>query len=278
MGMEEQREEFSKIRLFFTGIAMGVADVIPGISGGTVAFLSGIYEKWLLSIQSLQLQSFRKIAWPFLVPLGAGIACGFLALAHVMNLLLSHDVYRIYLYALFFGLVLASAWQCGKKAEIKTPSRWIACGCGLLIAYMISGDRCQIESLLSPIGLVLAGSLASGAMLLPGISGSYLLCLLGIYPVAMAALANPIEGWSILLPLAIGIAVGLMVFSRLIHALLKHFHFFTLSLLTGFMLGGLRSIWPFGMGNPFFIGMVIVFGVAVVFFLSKLKRSTVPRI
>ncbi len=260
------------MRLVLIGVVMGIADVIPGISGGTIAFLSGIYEDLLLSLQSLQLHAPSRVNWRFLLPLGVGMSTGFLACAHFIYSLLIHPLYDCYLYALFFGLIAASTWLCGKRAEIKTLPRWILFAGGACLAFFLSSTSASVQGPFHPFYLVLAGSLAAGAMLLPGISGSYVLCLMGIYPLAIAGFASLSEGWKILLPLVIGIALGVMGFSRLIHFLIKHFRSLTLSLLTGFMAGGLRSMWPFAGRHLFLILLIMLVGILGVFLLEILTK------
>lgn len=238
------------MRLFLIGIAMGIIDVIPGISGGTVAFLTGIHEDLLRSIQSLHLQKPKEIAWQFLIKLGCGIVLGFIACAYLLQPLLQDPSVRPYLYACFLGMIGVSTWQSAKKASIITLKRGVAFFVGMLIAFLCSGKSIFfLPFFLHPIGLILAGFLAAGAMLLPGISGSYLLWIIGVYPFILKALSRPLEEVGLLLPLGIGIALGLICFSRWITQILQKARFVTLSFLTGLMCGGFRSLWPFHEGR-----------------------------
>lgn len=222
---------------------MGVADLIPGISGGTIAFLSGIYEELLASIGSIQFRAFKKIAWPFLLPLGSGIACAFLTLAPLLHHLLTN--YFQETYGFFFGVIAASTVIFVKQVKISRLWQWLLVAVGSASVIFLTSFSSLATEQCGFLFLVLSGALASSAMLLPGISGSYILFLLGIYPLAIAAIAERNQIFTLLFPLLIGIVFGLLVFARVVSFFLKKFKGITLSLLTGFMVGGLQQIWPF---------------------------------
>ncbi len=260
------------IRLYLIGMLMGIADLIPGVSGGTVAFLSGIYEELLLSIKTLKLQSFKKIAWPFLVPLFLGIVTSVLSLSRLFYFLMIH--FKGPLFGLFFGLIAGSTVMCAKEANLKKPSQLFVMSVAAIASFIISGLPTNLLFGTSFVGLSVAGMLATGAMLLPGISGTFVLQVLGVYPLAIAALANP-SAWGsigILITLALGIACGFIVFSRLIHTLLLHFHQMTFAVLVGLMVGGLKTLWPFE--TSFFtpISFTLLGFAAVIFLETKAKR------
>jgi putative membrane protein len=249
----------SFFRLYLIGILFGIADLIPGISGGTVAFLSGIYDELLAAIGSLQIRSLKSVHWKFLFSLGSGIVTAFLGFAHIIQYLLTHAVYSFYFMGFFLGLLLGSIvlfWR-------KNPIKGFLNICGLLIGIFISAFLCSQTIHPEPnihLGwLILFGCLASGAMLLPGISGSYVLNLVGVYPLIILALTNLKEGFSILYPLMIGICFGLVIFSRLIHFLLRRFRHLMFALLIGLMIGGLRGVVHFSvetrMISFFFMGL-----------------------
>lgn len=260
-------------RLFFCGLCMGSADLVPGISGGTIAFIMGFYAALIDSLKTINLDvlkllatcQFRRFsqvfAWRFLIPLGSGIATAFVLLAGLFHQILGDPVYRVYLYAAFFGLVVASFVFCARQLK---QWRWVHVGAlavGAVTAHLLTGTTLTPAASVAYGGggidlwLVCCGAIAISAMLLPGISGSYLLTLLGVYPMVIGALVEFIEAgkqlvfdreaFLILFSLGLGIILGLMAFVRCISWLLKCYHDFTIATLVGFMIGSLRSVWPF---------------------------------
>lgn len=224
---------------------MGIADLIPGVSGGTIAFITGIYKELLESIKTLQLHSLRKIAWPFLLPLGAGIFTSIFLASRLFYYLLLN--YSVPLFAFFFGLILASVLFCGRKASLGRPSHWIVILLGACVAFFIAGLTPNDPSDFGFMTILFAGSAAAVVMLLPGISGSYLLQLLGIYPLVLTALNAPTApgAFKFLITICLGISLGLVFFSRIVSWLITRLSTWTSAALVGFMLGGTRSIWPF---------------------------------
>ena len=237
--------------LYLKGIAMGSADVVPGVSGGTIAFITGIYTELLDSIKAVNLQALiilfkqgPKAAWKaingtFLVTLLAGILTAILTLAKVIHYLL--DQHAVLLWSFFFGLILASSLHMAKQIKHWQPTTFMALFVGALIAAIISiASPTSIEA--SYLNIFIAGSIAICAMILPGISGSYILLLMGLYAPVLAA----VKGFQldIMLIFALGAVLGLMLFSRLLSWLLHHYQDLMFSLLTGFMLGALLKVWP----------------------------------
>lgn len=266
------------LRLFFCGLCMGSADLIPGISGGTIAFIMGFYEPLIESLKTVNVGSLKLLAtlqfrrfshvfaWPFLIPLGSGIATAFILLAGLFHQVLGHPVYRVYLYAAFFGLVAASFVFCAKQVRVWNGKKIAVLALGAVIAHLLTSTTLTPEpsntmqgSLYGGWGidpwLIVCGAIAITAMLLPGISGSYLLTLLGAYPKVIGSLVDFIqaakagqfdqEAFFILFSLAIGIVVGLALFVRCISWLLKNQHDLIIAALVGFMIGSMRSVWPF---------------------------------
>lgn len=324
--------------LFLCGICMGTADLVPGISGGTIAFIMGFYHQLLESIKTLNITTikqlftghfrifFQKVAWPFLLTLLAGICFAFIAFAGLIHYILEHEVYRVYLYSAFLGLILASFGFCIRQIKQWNALYVVGLIIGIITAYMLTSpflsidaplgvyaikmelnesmpvltnydsDQKLLKNLSGPmlgamsakkiisndsevynlkgekiglvadfiiapnrykidVWLVFCGAVAICALLLPGISGSYILTLLGAYPIVIGAMADLVtsvsrltfdsEAFYVLLSLGLGIIVGLLSFTRLISWLLKNYHHFTISVLSGFMLGALRSVWPF---------------------------------
>jgi len=234
------------------GMAMGAADVVPGVSGGTIAFISGIYDELLDSINAFNFKLFTlfkeqglKKVWKtvngnFLVALFIGIAISVLSLAKVLSLAL--EQYPILVWSFFFGLVLASILYVGK--QIKKWNIWsiLSLLVGVLIAYFITQIQPAVSANPTAFYLILSGSLAICAMILPGISGSFILVLLGMYQVALTAIHER-ELDKIAL-LGLGAIIGLLSFSKLLKYVLEHYRNYTLALLTGFIIGALNKIWP----------------------------------
>ncbi len=259
------RNYIQHLVIFAKGVAMGAADVVPGVSGGTIAFISGIYEELIETIHKLDLGFFRlwrkaglKAAWrayniSFLVALFSGIIVSILSLAKLIAWLLAN--HPILVWAFFFGLVIASILFVGRQINtwnIKT-----------IVAIIIAAGFALYITLAKPIGspdsiwfLLVAGFIAIIAMILPGISGAFILLLLGAYTPIIDTLSQLSEAittlnWSMagnamfrLGVFALGAITGLKVFSRALNWMFKHFKNITLAVLTGFMIGALNKIWP----------------------------------
>ena len=237
--------------IYFKGLGMGGADVVPGVSGGTIAFITGIYEKLLDSIKAVdieaikllftfQLRSFwKKINGSFLLPLVLGIATSFLTLAKLIIFLMSN--YPIPLWSFFFGLIIISA-----ILVLRVINKWnlavvFATLIGILIAYLIT-EATPSETPEAPWFIFISGAIAICAMILPGISGSFILLILGKYEYMMTALSSfDIVTVAIFI---VGCVFGLLSFSRLISWLLKNYHNIAIGLLSGFMIGSLNKVWP----------------------------------
>ncbi len=249
--MNRIRSTKDYVYLVFTGLTMGAADVVPGVSGGTMAFIMGVYQELIDAIKSVDrevvmlLLRFRlkdvleRVPWRFLLALGGGILTAIFTLAGVISWLLDH--HPVLLYAFFFGLVLASIvaiaahirWSGGAVATLLA---------GTVLAYWIVG-LVPVQMSNAPLVIFLSASVAIVAMILPGISGSFILLILGQY----AYVLNAVKSFDIitLLPFVAGIVVGITSFARVLSWLLHKYHQMTLTLLVGFMIGSLRKIWPF---------------------------------
>jgi putative membrane protein len=234
------------------GIAMGAADVVPGVSGGTIAFISGIYEELLNSISNINIQLFKilrsdglKAAWKqlngnFLAALLIGILVSVISLAKAIKYLLEHE--PVLLWSFFFGLVVASIIYIGKQVE-----KWNITTIGLSLLGIAFGYVITVIPSLSTqesnvLFLFLAGAIASCAMILPGISGSYILLLLGAYTTVMAAITE--RDFTIIAVVAVGVIVGLLSFSRVLKWLFSKYKNQMLAVLTGIMFGSINKIWP----------------------------------
>lgn len=246
------RSARGSLLLAVKGMLMGAADVVPGVSGGTIAFVTGIYDDLLAAIASfdgnffklvfsLRLkEAFRRIPWSFLVPLLTGIGISIFSLARGVTFLLEHHPRE--LWAFFFGLVAASVWVVARSIPDKTPAFWSGLTLGAVFAYVLVG----LIPLSTPTAFwftFLSGAIASCAMILPGISGSFILVLLSQYQRILEAVKD--FQFFVLAWFAAGAFAGLVSFSRLLRWLLARHSVPTLSVLCGFMLGSLRRVWPY---------------------------------
>jgi putative membrane protein len=260
------RRRFSDyLVIIFKGIAMGAADVVPGVSGGTIAFISGIYEELLESIDKVNLGVFTvwkkkgfKAAWTsingsFLLSLFSGIAISILSLAKLIKWLLHNE--PILLWSFFFGLVLASIFYIAKQIKGWSAKIVLAIIVTSILSYFITLAE-PFASPDSPFYLLFCGFIAIIAMILPGVSGAFILLILGAYQTAIDTINNLVEGLTTgnmdvfkdaflkFSLLAIGAVVGLKVFSKALNWMFKHQKNLTLAILTGFMIGSLNKIWP----------------------------------
>lgn len=233
-------------------MAMGAADVVPGVSGGTIAFISGIYEELLSSISSFNfglIKTLRKegiasvwkqVNGSFLAALFIGIAISIVSLAKVITWLLENE--PIPLWGFFFGLVLASVLYIGKQIKKWNPAAFVFCVLGLAFGYMITVMPSASTEGSSLLFLFFAGAIASCAMILPGISGSYILLLMGSYSTVMAAVTE--KNITVIAIVGAGVIVGLLSFSRVLKWLFAKFNNQMLAALMGIMLGSINKIWP----------------------------------
>jgi putative membrane protein len=237
--------------VFLRGLLMGAADIVPGVSGGTVAFITGIYDTLLNSIRSVDLEFLGKLlkldiksAWAhinggFLLALLLGIATSIFSLARVISwVLVNHPVP---LWAFFFGLILASALVLLRQVDRWNVSRGICLLVGTGVALTIALSP-AVSLDIGLAGIFLSGFLAICAMILPGISGSFILVLLGMYGTVLTAVKS--LDLLFIAVFAVGAGAGLMCFSRLLHWLLQRYHQGTMALLTGFLFGSLAVVWP----------------------------------
>lgn len=248
----QQRKFIEYIVISLKGMAMGAADVVPGVSGGTIAFISGIYEELLTSISSVNFKNLKllinegpKAAWKavngnFLLALMIGIFISILSLAKLISWLLENK--PILVWSFFFGLVLASILYIGKQITRWNVLTVILLLVGAVVAYYITTLEPLVSENSSPLFIFLAGSIAICAMILPGISGSFILVLLGAYKPVLDAIHD--RDLKMLGFLAAGAVVGLLSFSKVLKWLFAHYKNLTLAVLTGFILGSLNKIWP----------------------------------
>ena len=239
------------LSLSLKGMAMGAADIIPGVSGGTIAFISGIYEELIETINNVNFEAIKKLKnngiksfWThingnFLIALLTGIAISIMSLAKVITHLL--ETHSQLLWGFFFGLIVASVYIVGKQVNKWDINNIISLIIGSSIAFYIT----ILNPMQNPDALwfvFLSGSIAICAMILPGISGSFILLLLGSYEFILVAIKD--FKLDVITIFGVGCITGLLAFSKLLNWLFKKYHDITIALLTGFLIGSLNKIWP----------------------------------
>jgi putative membrane protein len=294
-------------------MAMGAADVVPGVSGGTIAFISGIYEELIDTLNNINFSllkhlkqegiksTWKKANGSFLIALLSGVFVSIISLAKGVEWLLEHQ--PILLWAFFFGLVLASIIYIGKQIKTK-PSDYklfLAMTVGAIVAYLITTLN-PAETSDTNLFLFFAGALAICAMILPGISGSFILVIIGAYSPVLEALNS--RNLKMILIFGAGAVVGLLSFSKLLKWLFEKYHRLTLAVITGFMIGSLNKIWPWKIaltfrtnskgvqvplneesispfnfdGDPQLLQAIVlmVFGVLIILILEKISAKKKP--
>ncbi len=238
--------------LVLKGMAMGAANVIPGVSGGTIALITGIFERLIDAIKSFNLDAvklilkgkFKEFAkhtdLQFLITLFTGVGVAIITIAKLFRYLFDH--HPTYIWAFFFGLVLASVYFVGK-----TVSKW---NTSVIISFIIGTCVALALTLLKPatesdatIYLILCGVVAACSMILPGLSGSFVLILMGNYELVMVNAVSKLQ-INILLPVVFGAGFGIIGFSHFLSWIFKKYRNQTISILTGFILGSLGNLWP----------------------------------
>ena len=240
------------ILAFLKGIAMGAANVIPGVSGGTIALITGVFERLINSIKSFDLQALKLVfGWKikefvkhtdlyFLISIFIGVGLSIISLAKLLEYLFQN--YQVLVWSYFFGLILASVYYVGK-----TVTRWKP----IVITLFVIGFLAAVAfTLMSPakennsvLYNFIAGIVAACSMILPGLSGSFVLLLMGSYRLIMIEAVSSFD-FSILIPVGVGAAVGIVAFSYFLSWVFKKYKDQTIALLSGFILGSLAIIWP----------------------------------
>lgn len=230
---------------------MGAADVVPGVSGGTVAFITGIYDRLLNAIKSVNPNAaklllnrqfgefWQRVDGTFLLVLLCGIATSIFSLAKVITaLLVSHP---ILVWSFFFGLIIASVVHIARTIDDFKPFLLVWVSLGAVIAYAVTELK-PVDITLSPMMFMAAGSIAICAMILPGVSGSFLLVLMGMYEPVLNAIKT--LDFTLIACFGSGALAGLLLFAHFLSWLLSHYHAITLSFLIGFLIGSLNLVWP----------------------------------
>ncbi len=238
--------------LILKGIGMGAANVIPGVSGGTIALITGIFERLINSIKSFDLKAAKYLFtfkfktfieytdFKFLISILLGVLIAIISLAKLFDFLFNN--YPVYIWSYFFGLVLASVFFVGRTVE-----KW---SISVIITFIIGAAIAVFVSILNPAAendsfffLLICGVAATCSMILPGLSGSFVLFIMGNYTLVMIDAVNDLN-LTILLPVVIGAVGGLVLFSHLLSWVFKKYRNQTISLLTGFILGSVSILWP----------------------------------
>ena len=239
------------IKIFIKGFCMGTADVIPGVSGGTIAFLLGIYEDLIQSIRSFNLnfvralckfqikEAFEGVSWKFLGTLVFGILCAIVSLAKVITWLLANK--PILINSFFFGLICATIFVIGGVLKKWDAGKIIVVIIAAIAMFVLVG-MVPVATPESIVFLFFCGALAISAMILPGISGAFILVLLGKYQFIL----NAVHERNLIVVMAVGLGVvcGIISFVRILGWLFDKYHDLTVSILIGVVIGSLRKIWP----------------------------------
>lgn len=247
------RKNWAKVPVI--GIAMGIAEIIPGVSGGTIALISGIYERLMDAIKSfdmdlIKIKSFRefwdKIDGDFLLSLGIGMFAGLVIGAFGISYLFDH--YPLLIWGFFFGLILASSVFVLRSAGKLTVGYWVLFGLGVAFAFIITK--------LSPVNgseslwyIYLCGMIAITALMMPGISGSFMLILLGAYHLVLSSFKGAVTSFNsedlwVILVFILGALSSVILFSRLVSWFFKNYRTGTLAVMAGFLVGSLNKVWP----------------------------------
>ncbi|MDO5608779.1 MAG: DUF368 domain-containing protein [Capnocytophaga sp.] len=247
----QQRTFFDYFVITIKGIAMGAADVVPGVSGGTIAFIAGIYEELLASINKINFHSlsilrkegvgsfWKEINGNFFVALLGGVGLSIFSLAKGITWLLEH--HPILVWSFFFGLIVASVVFLAKDVQRWNLATVFMFVIGAFVAYFIT-TLPPFQNSQSLWFLFFSGALAICAMILPGISGAFILVLLGAYNTILEAIGS--FDIKIIAVVGLGAVIGLLSFSRMLKWMFEHYKDITIALLTGFVLGSLNKIWP----------------------------------
>ena len=242
--------------LFLKGMAMGISDLIPGISGGTIALLLGIYKDFISSLKSINYKSFiylvrldfkklnNQLNLCFLLPVFFGILSSIFIFSSLISFLLLD--YKVLLFSFFFGLIFFSSVRLISSLKPTSTLDFFTVFVGLVIglSFFFVSSLSTSNSIFS---IFLAGFIAISAMLLPGISGSYILLILGKYEFMLDSISS--FNWINILIFSLGAITGILSFSKMIHYLLKNYYRSTIFFLSGLMMGALNKVWPWQLDN-----------------------------
>ena len=285
----KSRDTIGHLRIFFCGILMGIADAIPGISGGTIALLLGIYEELIGSISNFNINLFRnlkkkgikycwnKINGNFLISLISGVLLSLVSFVKIFSILIER--YPLFIWSFFLGLILATLFVINRNIKKWDIANFILIFIFAFLTILLSIINPSISENINLFYILICGIIASSAMILPGISGSLILVILGVYTLIINALNN-LE-YNIILVFLIGCLIGIINFSKIIKWLFHNFRDYTFSIMLGLVIGSIYTVWPWRKSltdevtNEYiFLSVVItILGFAVIYALEKISRK-----
>ena len=284
----EIRNTVDYIKLFFKGVFMGIADAIPGVSGGTIALLLGIYEELISTISGLNFSLITKLKnngfksfWEslngnFLITLVLGIGISLILFVKISaNLLTSHPMY---VWSFFLGLILATVYVIYKLIESWNLVNIISTLLMIAFSIILTSDSLNISDDTNLFYILICGIIASSAMILPGISGSLILVILGVYKILVEALDN--LDVKIISSFLVGAVIGVISFSKILKWLFKNYKSLAYSIMLGLVIGSIEKIWPWNKSfsaelsnlNLFISISLVILGFIIVFLLEKTKK------
>ena len=284
----EIRNTVDYIKLFFKGVFMGIADAIPGVSGGTIALLLGIYEELISSISGLNFGLITKLKnngiksfWKslngnFLITLVLGIVISLILFVKISaNLLTSHP---LYVWSFFLGLILATVYVIYKLIESWNLVNIISTLLMIAFSIILTSDSLNISDDTNLFYILICGIIASSAMILPGISGSLILVILGVYKILVEALDN--LDVKIISSFIVGAVIGVISFSKILKWLFKNYKSLAYSIMLGLVIGSIEKIWPWNKSfsaelsnlDLFLSISLVILGFIIVFILEKTKK------
>lgn len=284
----EIRNTVDYIKLFFKGVFMGIADAIPGVSGGTIALLLGIYEELISTISGLNFSLITKLKnngfksfWEslngnFLITLVLGIGISLILFVKISaNLLTSHP---LYVWSFFLGLILATVYVIYKLIESWNLVNIISTLLMIAFSIILTSDSLNISDDTNLFYILICGIIASSAMILPGISGSLILVILGVYKILVEALDN--LDVKIISSFIVGALIGVISFSKILKWLFKNYKSLAYSIMLGLVIGSIEKIWPWNKSfsaelsnlDLFLSISLVILGFIIVFLLEKTKK------
>lgn len=285
----KSRNTIGHLRVFFCGILMGIADAIPGISGGTIALLLGIYEELIGSISNFNINLFKnlknkgikycwnKINGNFLLSLISGVLLSLVSFVKIFSILI--EKYPLFIWSFFLGLILATLFVINRNIKKWDIANFILIFIFAFLTILLSIINPSISENINLFYVLICGIIASSAMILPGISGSLILVILGVYTLIINALNN-LE-YNIILVFLTGCLIGIINFSKIIKWLFHNYRDYTFSIMLGLVIGSIHTVWPWrksftdDVTNDYiFLSIIItIIGFAVIYSLEKISKK-----
>jgi len=285
----KSRNTIGHLRVFFCGIMMGIADAIPGISGGTIALLLGIYEELIGSISNFNINLFKnlkkkgikycwnKINGNFLLSLISGVLLSLVSFVKIFSILIQK--YPLFIWSFFLGLILATLFVIKRNIKKWNILNFILIFIFSILTILLSIIKPSIGENINLFYILICGIIASSAMILPGISGSLILVILGVYTLIINALNN--FEYNIILVFLIGCLIGIINFSKIIKWLFHNYRDYTFSIMLGLVIGSIYTVWPWrksftdDMTNKYiFLSVIItIIGFTVIYTLEKISKK-----